>query len=326
MELSTVYGPVQSWRFGRSLGIDAIKPPKKCTYSCIYCQLGRTVHYLRSPRDLKQPVTSEEVEAELRSYVTKLSTADIDFVTVSGCGEPTLNPMLKGIIEAVRRVLPGKRIVVLTNSSLMHLREVREALGEADITVAKLDAGDEKAYRLVNRPAPGMPGVRELASSIREARSMLKCLMLQVMLLETTWGFSNARPPHLDSLLDLILDISPDVVQLEVPYRPPAEPYVKVPPREDVLSAHKALVGYFGGDRVWTYGLHDERGKPVRWLAEASEHMVLELLARRPCTVQELAQSLSIPQDEVELTLKSLLERGLITYMESGGLVYYVVR
>lgn len=324
--MNTVYGPVQSWRFGRSLGIDAIKPPKKCTYSCIYCQLGRTARYLKSPRDLKEPVTPEEVEADLRSYMRKLNEADIDFVTVSGCGEPTLNPMLKGIIEAVRKVLPTRRVVVLTNSSLMRLKDVREALSEADITVAKLDAGDEKAYRIVNRPAPGMPEVRELASTIKEARRDFRCLMLQVMLLETTWGFSNVKPPHLSSLLDMVLDINPDVVQLEVPYRPPAEPYVKVPPREDVLRAHQALVEHLGRGRVWTYGLHDRRGRPVRWLAEASEQMVLELLARRPCTAQDVAQALSIPPSEAELILKSLLEKGEVASVKLGGLMYYVVR
>ena len=39
--LPLAFGPVRSRRLGWSLGINNV-PPKTCTYSCVYCQVGAT--------------------------------------------------------------------------------------------------------------------------------------------------------------------------------------------------------------------------------------------------------------------------------------------
>jgi wyosine [tRNA(Phe)-imidazoG37] synthetase (radical SAM superfamily) len=117
-----VFGPVPSRRLGRSLGIDLV-PYKTCTFDCIYCDLGRTTQHTM----LRQPFASlEEIQSELESYLCVLDKKP-DFITFSGSGEPTLNKNIGQIIRGVKKIT-SIPIVVLTNSSLFSLEEVRRDL------------------------------------------------------------------------------------------------------------------------------------------------------------------------------------------------------
>ena len=140
---SCVYGPVQSRRLGRSLGIDLV-PPKTCTYDWIYCQLGRTTNKTIQ-REEWTPLRNvlKELEAHLPS--------EPDWITIAGSGEPTLHSGIGSLIKAAKAIT-DTRIAVLTNGSLLWLPEVRDALCGADLVIPSLDAGEERLFRHVNRP------------------------------------------------------------------------------------------------------------------------------------------------------------------------------
>lgn len=73
--MSTVYGPVPSWRFGRSLGIDVIAPPTKCTFNCIYCQLGITKIHITGPEELDEPlIRVDEVLFDLEETMEHIAS------------------------------------------------------------------------------------------------------------------------------------------------------------------------------------------------------------------------------------------------------------
>ncbi len=126
--LGHIYGPVPSRRFGRSLGIDII-PFKICTYDCIYCQLGRT-----RKKTLKRN-QFYDINSLLRELETFLQNKrEIDYLTFSGSGEPTLNTGIGEIIQKLKKIsdIP---VIVLTNGSLLWDKEVRNSLKYADIVV-----------------------------------------------------------------------------------------------------------------------------------------------------------------------------------------------
>ena len=144
-ETPAVYGPVDSWRVGRSLGVDVLCVDSVCSFRCVYCQLGRiNVHTC----ERRVYVPTERVLADLH----RSDWRGADAVTLSGSGEPTLAANLGEVVCAVKW-LTGKPVVVLTNSAHLSDAEVRRDLARADSVFCKLDAADEETFRRVNRAA-----------------------------------------------------------------------------------------------------------------------------------------------------------------------------
>lgn len=143
-----IYGPVSSWRLGRSLGVDLLSTKGKTrSFDCIYCRLGRTVH----------PLTERKEFVSIAKLAEELGTIKgmaADYVTFSGVGEPTLAANFGEAIRLVKSVL-NLPLAVLTNSSLMTREDVRQELSLADVVVAKVDAPNEKLLRQINRPVIG---------------------------------------------------------------------------------------------------------------------------------------------------------------------------
>jgi wyosine [tRNA(Phe)-imidazoG37] synthetase (radical SAM superfamily) len=308
--MSTVYGPVPSWRFGRSLGIDVITPPKKCTFDCLYCQLGRTKVHVSEPEMIREPLASiNKVSTDLENVLKRIDLNTVEIVTFSGVGEPTLNPKLGEIADEVKIKIGGLPMAILTNSSLFYRDDVRRNLSKFRMVVAKLDAGDDETFRLVNRPADKKLDIETIVEFIKKLRDEIEGLLaLEVMLLQTENGkVTNIKGKPLRNLIDAVLDVNPDVVQLEVPYRPPSESFVKPPPKSRIETISRELSETLGKEKLWVYGQHDRRKKRVTWLRhESLEKEMLTLLERRPCRAVDISLSLGIDLFTAQRLLKTL--------------------
>ena len=208
MMKSILYGPVSSWRLGRSLGVDIVSTRgKTCSFDCIYCQLGKTVHPMAERREF---VTMAQLAHELKP----VRNIAIDYATFSGVAEPTLASNLGQAIELVRSIL-GVPVAVLTNSSLMPREEVRHELSQADVVVAKVDAPNEELFRQINRPKVSYT-LSEIIEAIRLFRGEYKGkLALQMMFIEANRSYAS-------EMARLAEELSPDEVQLNTPLRPSA--------------------------------------------------------------------------------------------------------
>lgn len=142
-----VYGPVISQRLGCSLGVN-LTPARCCSLDCIYCEEAKPTANLCAARAEFAPV--HQVIEEIRAK----ATPELDYITFSGSGEPTLHSGLGKILAACRDLPPPT--AVLTNSTLLHQPSVREELQLADLVVPSLDAASEKVFKRINRPAPGV--------------------------------------------------------------------------------------------------------------------------------------------------------------------------
>ena len=201
-----IYGPVPSWRLGSSLGVDPIsKNEKVCSFDCVYCQIGKTKCLID---ERKTFVPAEKVIKELDS----LPPLKIDYITFSGTGEPTLAENLGEMIKAVRKVRREK-IAVLTNSSLMHRKDVIKDLSLADFVVAKLDAPSQDIFELVNRSAKSIR-INTVIRAIKDFKSCYKGkLALQIMFMEGNKSCAK-------DIARIAKEINPDEVQLNTPLRP----------------------------------------------------------------------------------------------------------
>jgi wyosine [tRNA(Phe)-imidazoG37] synthetase (radical SAM superfamily) len=204
--MSIVYGPVPSWRLGRSLGIDLTPGDvKTCSFDCIYCQLGRMA---RPAVERAHFVSLDALAAELEA--ARGVTAD--YVTFSGMGEPTLAANLGEAIRLARKVL-GLPVAVLTNSSLMTRRDVREDLACADFVVAKLDAPNQQLFERINRPVVHL-SLRDIVDAINLFKTERRGkLALQMMFVPANKGMAA-------KMAALAGRLAPDEVQINTPLRP----------------------------------------------------------------------------------------------------------
>ncbi|MFW6271375.1 MAG: radical SAM protein, partial [Bacillota bacterium] len=143
-----IFGPVPSRRLGRSLGINNI-PPKICSYSCIYCQLGLTRNMQVKREDFYSP---EEIKTGVAEKIRELKENEksIDYLTFVANGEPTLDNNLRKSIQKLKEF--NISIAIITNSSLLNIKNVRDDLKKADLVSIKCDAVDDKIWKKVNRP------------------------------------------------------------------------------------------------------------------------------------------------------------------------------
>jgi wyosine [tRNA(Phe)-imidazoG37] synthetase (radical SAM superfamily) len=204
--MSIVYGPVPSWRLGRSLGVDLTPGDvKTCSFDCIYCQLGRTA---RALVERGQFVTLDALSAELEA----VRGVAADYVTFSGMGEPTLAANLGEAIQLVRRTL-GLPVAVLTNSSLMTRKDVRKDLAYADVVVAKLDAPNQQLFETINRPVADF-SLRDIVDAVRLFRAEhWGKLALQMMFVPANKGVAA-------EMAALARRLTPNEVQINTPLRP----------------------------------------------------------------------------------------------------------
>jgi wyosine [tRNA(Phe)-imidazoG37] synthetase (radical SAM superfamily) len=225
--MSIIYGPVPSWRLGRSLGIDLLNTRRKiCSFNCVYCQLGKTGQFIVEPREF---ISLQQLASEIKL----LSPVKADYATFSGMGEPTLASNLGEAIELVRSIsdLP---VAVLTNSSLMFRQDVRQQLAHADTVVAKLDVPNEELFAMVNRPAPGLH-FDQIKDGIRLFRDKYRGkLALQVMFIEANKDYGS-------EIAALARQISPDEVQINTPLRPCA---VRPLPAEGIAEIQREFADF----------------------------------------------------------------------------------
>jgi len=226
---SIVYGPIPSWRLGRSLGVDLLSTEANtCSFDCTYCQLGRTANPLVERREF---VSIEEVATALK----EARGVTADYATFSGMGEPTLASNLGQAIELARSIL-RLPVAILTNSSLMPREDVRQELTQADVVVAKVDAPTEELFREINRPY-----VRYTLDDIVQAIKLFRLsyggkLALQMM-------FVGANKDYAREMSVLAAELSPDEVQINTPLRPcPVEPL----PPEEIATIRRQFAGLTG--------------------------------------------------------------------------------
>jgi len=227
------FGPVPSRRLGRSLGINNI-PPKICTYSCVYCQLGRTLQMQVERQVFYRP---DRLGKVVRSKVNKTEKAgeSIDYLTFVPDGEPTLDAQLGREIELLRPL--GIPIAVISNASLISRHDVRADLMRADWVSLKVDAVDDAIWHQVNRPHGRLQLDSILAGAIEFAREYRGELATETMLVTGV----NDGEAHLKSIAAFLARLQPDRAYLSIPTRPPAEPWAQAPAEEVVNRAYHIL-------------------------------------------------------------------------------------
>ena len=301
-----VYGPVPSRRLGRSLGIDLV-PKKICTYDCIYCQIGRTTSQTIE-RTEYTPASSilQDVKKALREWGDAL-----DYIACSGSGEPTLNLSIGKIIQGIKKLTPTP-VAVITNSSLLHHAEVREAILQADVVMPSLDAATPSVFQTINRPHLSLEITQIIQGLADFRREYEGQIWLEILLCRGV----NDGEEEIEALQQAIRTIKPDKVQLNTVVRPAVEDYAYIlsPDRMEqirtALGEDVEIIAEFEGHTKMT---------PSEEIAEK----VISLIQRRPETLDGLAKILGLHDLELTKILDKLTKEGKITYRVFNKQLYY---
>ncbi len=253
------FGPVPSRRLGRSIGINNI-PPKICSYSCIYCQLGRSLNMSVERMKFYEP------ERILRDVKKKIKGAErnnehIDYLTFVPDGEPTLDLNLGVEIRMLKNL--GIKIAVITNSSLIWREDVRRDLELADWVSVKIDSVDEKAYRRINRPHPSLKLADIMGGIVKFSERYKGELVTESMLVKGV----NDKEEYFKALADFLGTIKLSKAYISIPTRPTAEG-VKPPDEETINLAYQILscrvknteylIGYEGNSFAFTGNIKED--------------------------------------------------------------------
>jgi wyosine [tRNA(Phe)-imidazoG37] synthetase (radical SAM superfamily) len=304
-DLPIAFGPVRSRRLGWSLGINNV-PPKTCSYSCVYCQVGATD---RAGLEREEFFAPDEIVAAVRGRLAQCRVAGqpIDYATFVPDGEPTLDRHLGEAIRGVAAL--GLPVAVLTNGSLLWRDDVREELAAADWVSIKVDTVDEETWGLVNRPIGGLrletvlDGMRRFADAYHGELATETMLVAGLNDDDATVGRTAA----------FISSLEPLRAYVAIPTRPPAEPWVRAPAPE--VARHAADI--LRAAEIPTSCLTEDVEEPFSASADPAEGL-LGIVAVHPMTESAARAYLARSGADWSVARRLLDERRIVAVAYEG--------
>jgi len=255
-----IYGPVPSRRLGHSLGINNI-PPKICSYSCVYCQLGNTVNIQVERETFYKPSEIVQSVKEKVKQVRKKGEP-INYLTFVPDGEPTLDVNLGKEIELLNSL--DIKIAVITNASLIWREDVRQDLQKADWVSLKVDAASKEIWRRINRPQKSLNLEVILDGMLKFADTFKGELTTESMLIQGI----NDDSGEIERITGFLAALKPDKAYLAIPTRPPAKRTINAASEQAInmayqilkerLSNAEYLIGYEGNAFAFTGNVEDD--------------------------------------------------------------------
>jgi wyosine [tRNA(Phe)-imidazoG37] synthetase (radical SAM superfamily) len=307
-----VFGPVPSRRLGRSLGINNI-PPKACSYSCVYCQLGRTIDMqVRRCAFYRQQAVIEPVRERVGWLREKGES--VDYLTFVPDGEPTLDSNLGREVEMLRSL--GVPIAVISNGSLVWHDDVRQDLARMDWVSLKIDSTREEIWKKVDRPHGSLELGRILEGMQAFADSFPGRLVTETMLVQGL----NDDAGHLEEVARFLAKLNPAASYLAVPTRPPAESWV-APPKEESLHRAYQIFRQHVGQVEFLIGYE---GNAFSATGD-TEQDLLSITAVHPMREDAVEALLRREGDEWR-TVRRLVQEGKLVKSTYEGMSFYMRR
>lgn len=232
-----VFGPFDSRRFGKSLGVNPLPAGARvCNFDCVYCECATASWPMKWELRPQFP-TPEQIRKALIATSERFGSDDLDSITIAGNGEPTLSPHLAEIVEVVTecrdRDWPQARTVILTNGTTSDKPGVSSALAKVDYRVVKLDAGTNWTFDQLNRP-----GGKLCVTQILRRIAMLPDIVIQSMFVHGP--VDNTGPHEVETWAGWLGKLAPQSVQIYSLDRKPAKSWVRPVPRVEleVIAAY----------------------------------------------------------------------------------------
>ena len=298
-----VFGPINSRRFGMSLGIDLSPKQKSCNFDCVYCELKAA----KPVEEIENPPSVSEIISALKEALK--AHQNIDVITLTANGEPTLYPHLKELVAKVNEIKGKAKTLILSNGSCVRDQKICEALQGLDIVKFSLDSAVQSTFKKIDRNKSGIE-VGELVKAMAKFRKDFKGeLVLEILVVA---GF-NDKEEEFTALNEAINEIAPHRVDVGTIDRPPAYNVKGVD-----ASRLEELASKIKGVPVTIARAHKIEQK-----YEFSKSEILAMLERRPQTTANVEENFSEHSKQI---LNSLLQDGMVYQTNVAGVKFYKLR
>ncbi len=326
--MNHIFGPVNSRRLGRSLGVDLFQD-KICTLNCIYCEVGPTV-LLTCERAEYAP--TKDIIKEIDSYCQDQNrVAELDVITVTASGEPTLHADFGEIVAHLKKTA-AKPIAVLTNGTTLTSPQVCQEMSQADVVIPSLDSALPQGFRKIDRPATCIELDNVIKGLISFSHSYKGTIWLEILFAQGI----NDTAEEINALRQTVQQMRIDRIQLNTVARPPLESFAR-PINQKSMAA---IARQFQEDNpfcpvdllAFQASQEDEAEEPKKFffnLDRAADKKaftveLVEMLKRRPCTAADINRTFHLGgAEKVELLLDALAQDGCIQKRVHGDSVYY---
>ena len=298
-----IFGPINSRRFGMSLGIDLSPKQKSCNFDCVYCELKGS----KPVEEIENPPSVNEIIGALKEALKVHQ--NIDVITLTANGEPTLYPHLKELVAKVNEIKGKAKTLILSNGSGARDQKICEALQGLDIVKFSLDSAVQSIFKKIDRNKSGIE-VNELIKAMAKFRKEFKGeLVLEILVVA---GF-NDKEEEFTALNEAINEIAPHRVDVGTIDRPPAYNVKGVD-----ASRLEELASKINGVPVTIARAHKIEQK-----YEFSQSEILAMLERRPQTTANVEENFSEHSKQI---LNSLLQDGTVYQTDVAGVKFYKLR
>lgn len=300
--MSIVFGPINSRRFGFSLGIDLSPIVKQCNFDCVYCELKQAKPIAK----MDSIACVEEIVKELNSFLAKKISFDV--LTLTANGEPSLYPNLKELIIALRKLQLDKKILILSNGTAVLNEKQFDALLDLDIVKFSLDSVIEKSFFRINKPLKEINLCLMIEKMIAFSKLFKGELIIEILVVKGI----NDNEKEFQALNEILQKINPIRVDISTIDRPPSYPVKGVSEEQlfDLSSFIKNIPVFIA------------RRNNKKQNMEFSEDELLKMLQLRAQSEFDVKALLSLNS---QVILDNLIKKDLVKIYNLGGVKFYKV-
>ncbi len=300
---SIIFGPIASRRFGKSLGIDLSPNRKQCNFDCLYCELDRAKSMAHYEDVIDVQNILDAVTQGLKEF------PDIDVLTVTANGEPTLYPHLDRLVSGLEEIPNRPKLLILSNASTIDRPEIRQILRRFDSVKLSLDCATPRCFKQIDRPTSTIE-LKEIKRGILEFRKeFLGSLIIEILVVQGI----NDKAYEIEALNDYLLRLGPDRIDLGSIDRPPA--YSVTPLSYEELRTLSMLFDP-------SLSVHIVSRKDIAQITPSSysDEEILATLKKRPLTAHDIEILFDLKSKE---RLENLVKGGKIKTVENNGVIFF---
>ncbi len=297
-----VFGPVNSRRFGTSLGIDLSPDKKSCNFDCVYCELDRA----KPVASIANPPKVEDIVDEVKKSLEKFS--DIEVITITSNGEPTLYKDIDKLVEELNSIKKDKKLLILTNSSTICDKSIQKTLSKIDIVKLSLDCVTPKCFKRIDRPLKNIE-IEKIVKCMEDfSKDFHHILVVEVLLVKGI----NDNIQEMTEVVRVLQNIKPHRVDMGTIDRPPAYD-VKAVDESKIIELSKLF-------QDMPLSLI-RKNKPVK-KEDFNEQEILSLVSHRPQSNFDIDYFFS---DNSKKIVIKLLNEGKLIKKDIAGVIFYTI-
>ncbi len=300
--MNIIFGPIHSRRFGKSLGVDLSPNRKQCNFDCLYCELD-SVKTMNSYEDV---VSVKQITFALKTALKEHS--DIDFITLTANGEPTLYPHLSKLIDEINSFKGKTKTLILSNAANIDNPQVQDALLKIDEVKLSLDCATQKCLQKLDRSHQGIK-VESIKAGMLEFKNRYNGpLIIEILIVKTL----NDSKEEIAKLNEYLLKLQPTRIDISTIDRPPA--YAVKPLSYEELHTISQL--FDSSLPVYIASRKKVESKPSSY----SDDEILQTLSKRPLSPDDIT---ILFDKKSQKRLESLIEKSKINTIDTNGVSFY---